>query len=300
MKSSRIKNKYMACSNINRVNKFSPDIIVKNIPQEKLSQEKLSQEKLSQKKLSQGKLSQEKLSQEKLSQEKLSQEKLSQEKLSQEKLSQETVPCVVVEPKVSINMVGRYMKQLVRSEIDMTNSNLRRSMDLLQKGAFYYPHYVCEEKDTTIFENIIKELEMVDEFKVVEWSKHYKIDNPKFSETFNKIIDDVSKVFNVTVLETRLNYYKNKNDWKPLHHDSHAYSDGIREDFTIGISFGASRELVFMHEESGNTFKFPQKNGDIFAFDHNVNKDFMHGITKSLQMVGPRISLIAWGKRCDR
>jgi hypothetical protein len=195
------------------------------------------------------------------------------------------------------NMIHKYISQLVKSEIDLTNGNLNNSIELLLKGAFYYPHLICNEKDTTFFNNIVKELEEADEFKIVEWSKHCKIDNPRFSKTFNEIIEKISKIFNVTVCETRLNYYKDKNDWKPLHHDSHAYGNGIREDFTIGISLGEPRELIFMHESSGNKFKFPQRNGDIFAFDKYVNKDFLHGITKSLRTVGPRISLVAWCKR---
>src|SRR5947207_1950646 len=88
---------------------------------------------------------------------------------------------------------------------------------------------------TSLNKNKVNEIEQADEFKIVSWSKHYKVDNPKFSKTFNEIIEKISNVFNVTVCETRLNYYKDKNDWKPLHHDSHAYGNGIREDFTIGI-----------------------------------------------------------------
>lgn len=35
----------------------------------------------------------------------------------------------------------------------------------------------------------------------------------------------------------------------------------------MGASFGSSRALGFLHEPSGIEFTFPQKNGDIFAFD---------------------------------
>lgn len=208
---------------------------------------------------------------------------------------------MIVTKKKYDNMINKYVRDLVRSESDLINPDLRQSIVLLSKGAFYYPHCVCDEQDTDLFKQIVTELEQAGELKIIEWSQHYKIENPKCSQTFNKIIEQVANIFNATICETRLNYYKDQSDWKPLHHDSHAYGNEtlIRENFTIGISLGATRELVFMHEKSGNKFKFPQKNGDVFAFDQHVNKDFLHGVTKSMTPSGPRISLIAWCKLRD-
>lgn len=48
-----------------------------------------------------------------------------------------------------------------------------------------------------------------------------------------------------------------------------------------GASFGASRELQFLHEPSGKTFTFPQNNGDVFAFTSEVNQRFMHGVPRA-------------------
>jgi hypothetical protein len=94
--------------------------------------------------------------------------------------------------------------------------------------------------------------------------------------------------FDVDVYASRLNFYPDNTSWKPFHHDSHAYAGpGKKEDFTMGASFGATRELVssdflpsansamqvFMHPKSGGQqFSFPQKNGDVFAFDSVVNQ----------------------------
>ena len=55
---------------------------------------------------------------------------------------------------------------------------------------------------------------------------------------------------------------------------------GQREDFTMGVSFGAERELEFLHPESGSKFAFPQKNLDVFAFDSDVNARFQHGVPR--------------------
>ena len=49
------------------------------------------------------------------------------------------------------------------------------------------------------------------------------------------------------VLASRLNVYRDGKDWKPFHHDSHAFSKGQQEDFTAGASFGAPRALAFQH-----------------------------------------------------
>lgn len=107
-----------------------------------------------------------------------------------------------------------------------------------------------------------------------------------------------------------LNFYADATMWKPYHHDSHAYGAngkkevrerrsikilGInclghgmgvfllfkhsfspsslsltRQDFTMGASFGATRELAFKHVASGQIFSFPQGNGDVFAFTSEV------------------------------
>ena len=66
----------------------------------------------------------------------------------------------------------------------------------------------------------------------------------------------------------------------------------------MGASFGAERQLAFQHESSGISFSFPQRNGDVFAFDSDVNRAFKHGVPKTSQgSCGPRFSIIAWGRR---
>jgi hypothetical protein len=81
----------------------------------------------------------------------------------------------------------------------------------------------------------------------------------------------------------------------------HTQALAKKEDFTMGASFGATRELVFMHPKSGGQqFSFPQKNGDVFAFDSVVNQRFQHGVPRaasSSTAPAPRFSIIAWGRR---
>jgi hypothetical protein len=134
---------------------------------------------------------------------------------------------------------------------------------------------------------------------MVNWSKHLKHENPEFSQTFARIVHAMSEYFDVEVYATRLNFYRDGTDWKPFHHDSHAFGGREkREDFTMGASFGGERELTFLHEPSGTQFSFPQRNGDVFAFTTQVNKRFKHGVPKLTRGIGgPRFSIIAWGRR---
>ncbi|CAE8635088.1 unnamed protein product, partial [Polarella glacialis] len=117
---------------------------------------------------------------------------------------------------------------------------------------------------------------------LVDWSKHLKLEDPEFSETFQAVQARMSQYFDVETFVTRMNYYRDGSDWKPYHHDSHAYApDGKgKEDFTMGASFGAERELSLQHEASGQVFGFPQRNGDIFAFDSEINRSFTHGVPR--------------------
>ena len=60
--------------------------------------------------------------------------------------------------------------------------------------------------------------------------------------------------------------------------DAEVVLGATREDFTMGASFGAERELAFRHVASGVQFAFPQRNGDVFAFNSNANAAFEHGV----------------------
>lgn len=200
------------------------------------------------------------------------------------------------------NKANTYASGLVKSNYDMVkNSNDYEK--ILKGGCIYLPNFFSSNTDFDIFDRLKKEISEEGNV-VVNWSKHFKYENPEWSKTFNYVVDKMGKHFNVTVLQSRLNYYKDGNDYKPLHKDRHAYGEGkdkIREDFTMGASFGSSRQLDFVlvdeNNDKGDKFSFPQNNGDVFAFDAEINKMFMHGVPKSLKPTGERFSIIAWGTK---
>lgn len=197
------------------------------------------------------------------------------------------------------NQADKYASKILKSERALVDGKLTNDYQLILKnGCNYLPNYFCKTNDLTIFNQLKKELDENKNNGMINWSKHFRHEDPSFSKTFNIIVEQMAKHFNIEVLQTRLNYYKDGNDWKPYHHDKHAYEEGneiIREDFTMGASFGTSRNLDFKHVGSNFSFSFPQNNGDIFAFNADINKAFMHGIPKANSNIGERFSIIAWG-----
>lgn len=202
------------------------------------------------------------------------------------------------------NSAPKFARGLLKGEMARCHGKLSVDYDLLANGeAFYLRGWSCKETDLTLLQKLSQDLKNSGS-SVVAWSKHLKLEGPEFSPTFNALIKKLSSYFDVEVYATRMNLYADGTAWKPFHHDSHAYHSaaGSKEDFTMGLSLGAQRALVFLHEPSGAQFSFPQKNGDVFAFNSRVNAAFMHGVPKLSAeaadvLPGPRISLIAWGRR---
>lgn len=181
-----------------------------------------------------------------------------------------------------------------KSNFELVSSLNVDVYDILLHGCFYYPKLIVSK------DNLFQKLkEDFSKDNLINWSKHYKIENPESSELFNLLVNKLAAYFNINVLATRLNYYT-ENDYKPFHHDSHAFSNGLKEDITIGLSIGDTRSLNFKHVETGNIFYFPQYNGDVFCFDHKTNIKFQHGIAPvKVKNKSERFSIIMWGKKND-
>jgi hypothetical protein len=193
------------------------------------------------------------------------------------------------------NQIQRYARTILKSEWTRVHPKLQSDLDyILSGGAIYLPNWFCPASDQTLLKKLLSDLESA---QLQNWSKHLKVENPQFSPTFLELIQRMADHFGVDVFATRLNVYTNESAWKPYHHDSHAFANGMKEDFTMGASFGCTRKLSFKHPSTEQSFDFPQNNGDVFAFDSEVNKRFMHGVPKSRQSSGLRISIIAWGRR---
>ena len=138
----------------------------------------------------------------------------------------------------------------------------------------------------------------------ISWHEgaHLISKNPKGSSTYNEIQAKISKYFEIEndKVGTRFNWYRDSSDWKPFHHDSAAFNPqrAKNQNITVGVSFGATRELSFLHAKTGDRTYFPQTNGMLFSFGRDVNINYKHGVNAlpSDEQDGKgRISIILWG-----
>jgi hypothetical protein len=117
--------------------------------------------------------------------------------------------------------------------------------------------------------------------------------------TFALIIDKIKEYFKMDIKATRLNWYKDSTEFKPYHHDAAAV-DSVKaktQNFTVGVSFGATRTVSFQHAKTRTVVDFPLINGMTYCFSKDTNIEWRHGIPLAKDTIGDsgRISIIAWG-----
>jgi hypothetical protein len=171
------------------------------------------------------------------------------------------------------------------------------------------PEFFCKEDDWDIYYQLLKEMResQAQGTRKAEWlswheGAHLLSQNPTGSASYQKVLDRMCEYFHIALGNrgTRFNWYRDGSDWKPFHHDSAAFNPMRAKDqnCTVGISFGASRELAFRHAKTGELVYFPQRNGMLFYFGQDANIIWQHGINalpKEEQDGKGRISIILWG-----
>jgi hypothetical protein len=172
------------------------------------------------------------------------------------------------------------------------------------------PNFIKEEYKNQIYDQLLNEMDCLDieDSKLwLEWhgDNHLIADDglnwKKNVSTFNLIISEIEKYFNMNVKSTRFNLYEDSNDWKPYHHDAAAIKEHIAEvqNFTVGISFGATRDIAFQHAKTNTSISIPLENCTAYAFSKKINVDWKHGVPQvepNKAFKEGRISIIAWGK----
>jgi len=171
------------------------------------------------------------------------------------------------------------------------------------------PNFYCAEDDWSLYYELIKEMRQCQAEKQAdsEWiswheGAHLLSKNPTGSAAYQRVLDRMCEYFSVAPENqgTRFNWYRDGSDWKPFHHDSAAFNPwrAKTQNCTIGISFGAARELAFRHAKTGELIYFPQTNGMLFYFGRDANIRWQHGINAlphAEQDGKGRISIILWG-----
>jgi len=170
----------------------------------------------------------------------------------------------------------------------------------------------CQTDDFTIYNNLIQELQEYEKinnrqmFKPWHGNNHLIADDKlgwkKNAPTFHTIINKIQSFFNMDIKATRFNWYRNQNEWKPFHHDAAAIDPkkASLQNFTVGVSFGTTRDIAFQDIETNKVITIPMMNGQMYAFSRDVNIEWKHGIPqvhpdKQLHDSCGRISIIAWG-----
>jgi len=174
---------------------------------------------------------------------------------------------------------------------------------IIAKGLF------CKVDDLTLYNKLLDEIKKTGKEEKGLWKEWHgdthliaddHVDWKKDCPTFNMIINELAKYFNMDVKATRLNWFENSDDWKPYHRDAAAVDErkAKTQNFTVGVSFGATRDASFQHFKTKTTVDVPLENGTIYCFAKTVNEEWMHGIPQ----IHPdkysdegRISIIAWG-----
>jgi len=206
---------------------------------------------------------------------------------------------------------GQPYKGVLRPSLRVITAPPRKQYDMLVRhdDVIVVPEFFCAEDDWGIYYELLKEMRASQAAgeKKSEWiswheGAHLLTKNPEGSETYQRIVNKMCDYFSVAVGErgTRFNWYRDGSDWKPFHHDSAAFNEkrARNQNCTIGVSFGASRELAFRHAKTGELLYFPQKNGMLFYFGRDANITWQHGINalpEDEQDGKGRISIILWG-----
>ena len=171
------------------------------------------------------------------------------------------------------------------------------------------PDFGCPKDDWSMYYKLVEEMRALQDkgqnkSEWIPWHEgcHLISQNPKNCPTYESLLKKMCAYFKIDPAKagTRFNWYRDSSDWKPFHNDSAAYNPGRakNQNITIGISFGAERELAFLHGKNGTRAYFPQTNGMLFTFGRDVNINWKHGLNalpKNEQTGKGRISIILWG-----
>lgn len=186
------------------------------------------------------------------------------------------------------------------------------NLDLTSRDVLLVPNLFNDYKNGELYSKLVEEIEscgIPHEQLLKLWHGNDKIkgthlianDRANWKElcpTFNFVIEKIKSYFEMNIQATRLNWYKDTSQWKPFHHDAAAVkSDKAKlQNFTVAVSFGATREAAFEHATTKTVISLPQQDGHIYAFSNDTNVIWRHGILQDNPIKNEgRISIICWG-----
>lgn len=196
-----------------------------------------------------------------------------------------------------------------------TEEQEHTALTIQSRDVILLPDFFCRPDDKSIYTQLLKEMDDCGVpgdklWKLWHGDSHLIADDhtafKKRCPTFSRILDEIHSYFRMKSNATRFNWYRDNTDWKPFHHDASALDPekSKRQNFTVGVSFGATREIAFedakAKPEERRVISLPLPNGTVYAFAREINTEWRHGVPQvSLKNEEGRISIISWGW-CDQ
>mmetsp|Transcript_54063 Transcript_54063/g.167599 ORF Transcript_54063/g.167599 Transcript_54063/m.167599 type:complete len:209 (+) Transcript_54063:242-868(+) len=115
------------------------------------------------------------------------------------------------------------------------------------------------------------------------------------------VLNKLAELLDVEGLAWWTNLYEDASVDCKFHHDwssvgGDADRPDLKPDLSMIASFGASRDFTLRHEATGREFSFLQENGDVMAFNSEVDVDFLHGLHPAEGRGSPRIAVVMVGR----
>ncbi|GMF46881.1 unnamed protein product [Phytophthora fragariaefolia] len=200
----------------------------------------------------------------------------------------------------------------LRITYDLGSKDDKFSTSLTSRDVVLVPNLFSDFKKGELYAKLMHELDncgIPREQLLKMWHGNNKIDGTHLivddhsswkakCPTFDLVTDRLKQFFSLDIKATRFNWYKDTSQWKPFHFDAAAVKPHIAaiQNFTVGISFGATRDAAFEHAETKTVVSVPQPDGCVYAFAKDTNVIWRHGILQDVPVRDEgRISVIAWG-----
>uniref|UniRef100_H3HAT9 C3H1-type domain-containing protein n=1 Tax=Phytophthora ramorum TaxID=164328 RepID=H3HAT9_PHYRM len=199
----------------------------------------------------------------------------------------------------------------LRITYDLGSKDDKFSTSLTSRDVVLVPNLFSDFKKGELYAKLLHELDncgIPREQLLKMWHGNDKIDGTHLivddhsswkakCPTFDLVTDRLKTFFSLDIKATRFNLYKDTSQWKPFHFDAAALKPHIAaiQNFTVGISFGATRDAAFEHAETKTVVSMPQPDGCVYAFSRDTNMIWRHGILQDAPVRDEgRISVIAW------
>ncbi|KAG7393033.1 hypothetical protein PHYPSEUDO_013521 [Phytophthora pseudosyringae] len=200
----------------------------------------------------------------------------------------------------------------LRITYDLGSKDDKFSTPLTSRDVVLVPNLFSDFKKCELYAKLMHELDncgIPREQLLKMWHGNDKIDGTHLivddrsswkaqCPTFDLVTDRLKEFFSLDIKATRFNWYKDTSQWKPFHFDAAAVKPHIAaiQNFTVGISFGATRDAAFEHADTKTVVSMPQPDGCVYAFSKDTNVIWRHGILQDAPVREEgRISVIAWG-----